>query len=141
MALIAGVDIGNSTTEIVIAKGSTPIAWERRPTRGHKGSEVSVRSAAALLRSIERKVGENVDRVIVAPWHPVITEVATLHKPPPGTGKIQVISCANHSEVGNTWATGRPWNISTIPPRTESVVAIVESETGIRRPPSKSTRP
>ena len=47
MALIAGVDIGNSTTEIVIAEGTTPIARERRPTRGHKGSEASVRSAAA----------------------------------------------------------------------------------------------
>ena len=54
MTFVAGVDIGNSTTEIVIAEGRTPIAWERRPTRGRKGSEDSVRSAAALLRKIER---------------------------------------------------------------------------------------
>ena len=132
MALIAGVDIGNSTTEIVIAEGKTPIAWDRRPTRGHKGSAASVRAAAALLRSIERKLGKNVEQVIVAPWHPVITEVATLHNPPPDTGKIQIIDCANHSVVGNSWATGRPWNISTIPLKSVSVVAIVESDTGYK---------
>jgi hypothetical protein len=132
MALIAGVDIGNSTTEIVIAEGKSPIAWERRPTRGRKGSEASVRSAAALLRNIERSAGVNVDRVIVAPWHPVTTEVATLHKPPPDTGKIQVIGCANHSVVGNSWATGKPWNISGTPPGSISVIAIVESDTGYK---------
>jgi hypothetical protein len=132
MALIAGVDIGNSTTEIVIAEGRTPLAHERRPTRGHKGSEVSVRSAAALLRNIERSVGIEVNRVIVAPWHPVTTEVATLHNPPPDTGEIQVISCANHSVVGDSWATGKPWNISSTPPRAIPVVAIVESETGYK---------
>jgi hypothetical protein len=133
MALIAGVDIGNSTTEIVIADGTTPIARERRPTRGRKGSEASVRSAAALLRNIERSVGVDVNRVIVAPWHPVTTEVATLHRPPPDTGKIQIISCANHSVVGNSWATGKPWNISATPPRTVPVIAIVESETGYKK--------
>jgi hypothetical protein len=132
MALIAGVDIGNSTTEIVIAEGTTPIARERRPTRGYKGSEASVRSAAALLRNIERSVGVDVDRVIVAPWHAVTTEVTTLHNPPPDTGKIQVISCANHSVVGDSWATGKPWKISTTPPRMVPVVAIVESETGYK---------
>ena len=132
MALIAGVDIGNSTTEIVIVEGMTPIAWERRPTRGCKGSEASVRSAAALLRNIQRRAGVDVSQVIVAPWHPVTTEVATLRRPPPDTGKIQIISCANHSVVGNSWATGRPWNISSTPPMTIPVVAIVESETGYK---------
>jgi hypothetical protein len=132
MALIAGVDIGNSTTEIVIAEGTTPIARERRPTRGYKGSVASVRSAAALLRNIERSVGVEVNRVIVAPWHAVTTEVSALHKSPPDTGKIQVISCANHSVVGNSWVTGKPWNISSTPPRTVPVIAIVDSKTGYK---------
>jgi len=140
MALIAGVDIGNSTTEIVIAEGATPVAWERRPTRGRKGSEASVRAAAALLRNIELSAGVKVSRVIVAPWYPVNTQVATLHNPPPDTGKIQVISCANHSVVGNSWATGRPWNITTTPPRTISVVAIVASETGYKEAAARINR-
>ena len=70
--------------------------------------------------------------MIVAPWQPVITEVATLHKPPPDTGKIQIIDCANHSVVGNSWAMGIPWKISTVPPAAVAVIAIVESETGYK---------
>lgn len=133
MTIIAGVDIGNSTTEIVIAQGKTPIAWERRPTRGRKGSEASIRSAAALLRKIERSVDLHADRVVVAPWHPVTTAITTLHKPPPNTGKIQIISCANHSVVGDSWATGKPWNISTAPLSSAiPQVAIVESGIGYK---------
>lgn len=140
MALVAGVDIGNSTTEIVITEGKTPIAWERRPTRGRKGSEASVRSAAALLRNIERSVDVSVNQVIVAPWHPVTTEVATLHNPPPDTGKIQIIKCANHSVVGDSWTTGKPWNISSTPPGTAAVVAIVESGTGYKEAAERINR-
>lgn len=132
MAVIAGVDIGNSTTEIVVAKGKNPIARERRPTRGSKGSETSIRSAAALLRSIERSLDAEIDRVVVAPWHPVTTEVATLRNPPPDTGKIQVISCANHSVVGDSCAVGKPWSVSSTPPTGIPVIAIVEPEKGYK---------
>ena len=132
MALIAGVDIGNSTTEIVIAEGKTPVAWARRSTRGQKGSEASVRAAEALLRNMERQNGMSTDRVIVAPWHPVTTEVATLHEAPPDTGNLQIINCANHSVAGNAWAVGQPWNVSDIPPRGISLVAVVETGTGYR---------
>jgi hypothetical protein len=133
MALIAGIDIGNATTEIVIADGETPVVWDRRPTRGLKGSESSVRSAAALLRNIERKIGANVDHVNLAPWYPVTSKVATINTPPPTTGKVRVISCADYSVVGNCWATGKPWNISGSPPREVAVIAIVASETGYKQ--------
>lgn len=133
MAFIAGVDIGNVTTEIVIADGKTPVVWDRRPTRGLKGSESSVRSAAALLRNIERKIGVSVDQVNVAPWYPVTIEVATINTPPPTTGKVHVISCADYSVVGDCWATGKPWNISASPPREVPVIAIVEPKTGYKQ--------
>ncbi|MDC1286443.1 hypothetical protein N8198_01005 [Gammaproteobacteria bacterium] len=133
MTLIAGVDIGNSTTEIVIAEGKIPIASERRATRGRKGSETSIRAAAALLRNIERRMEIEVDQVVVAPWHPVTTEVATFRDTPPDTGNIQIISCANHSVSGNSWAVGQPWNISIAPPQAGSVIAIVASGTGYRK--------
>jgi hypothetical protein len=140
MALIAGVDIGNSTTEIVIADGKTPVAWDRRPTRGIKGSESSVRSAAALLRNIERKTGFKVDQVNVAPWYPVASEVATIITPPPKIGKVHVVSCADYSVVGDCWATGIPWDISTTPPRKISVIAIVMSKTGYKQAAERINR-
>ena len=79
MTLIAGVDIGNSTTEIVISEGTTPIARERRPTRGYKGSEASVRSAAALLRNIERSAGVEVKGRAIASL--IVVAVLSLHPP------------------------------------------------------------
>ena len=132
MAIVAGVDIGNSTTEIVIANGAKPLIWERRLTRGVKGSLASIRSAAALLAKIERQAGINVDHVVVAPWHPVATNVATIHEPPPDTGKIKIISCANHSVVGDAWAVGVPWNITSTPTADVALIAIVESDSGYK---------
>ena len=113
MSLIAGVDIGNSTTEIVIARDGIPVAWDRRPTRGHKGSGASIQAAAALLRSIERQHSLTADRVVVAPWFPVTTATTTVHESAPDTGAIQLIANATHSVVGNSHAIGIPWDITT----------------------------
>ena len=132
MTIVAGVDIGNSTTEIVIAKGATALAWERRSTRGPKGSLTSIRCACALLANIERQAGVKVDQVIVAPWHPTTTNVATIHEPPPDTGRIQIINCANHSVVGDAWSVGVPWNIASTPVTDVALIAIVEPDTGYK---------
>ncbi len=124
MTLIAGVDVGNSTTEIVITRDGVPVAWDRRPTRGHKGSIASVQAAAALLRSIERTHALKVNRVVVAPWFPVTTRTATVHETPPDTGAIQLIANATHSVVGNAHAIGKPWNITVSAPA-HDVIAVV----------------
>lgn len=133
MSLIAGVDIGNSTTEIVVADGKSPIAWDRRPTRGRKGSESSIRAAAALLRSIERKIGSPVERVVVAPWKPVLTETTAYKEPPPDTGRIKLLECADHSVMGDGWAVGQPWNISQQPSAADSLIAVVATGTGYQQ--------
>ena len=132
MAIIAGVDIGNSTTEIVVTDGVVPLAWERRTTRGAKGSLASIRAAAALLAIIERKASVKVDQVVVAPWQPVTTNVTTIHEPAPDTGNIQIINCASHSVVGDDWAVGVPWNISNSPAAGVDLIAIVEANCGYK---------
>jgi len=129
MTLIAGVDVGNSTTEIVITRDGVPVAWDRRPTRGHKGSVASVQAAAALLRSIERTHAIKADRVVVAPWFPVTTGTTTVHETPPDTGAIQLIANATHSVVGNAHAIGIPWDITT-PLPAQTAIAIVPSHVG-----------
>ncbi len=65
MGLVAGIDIGNSTTEIVITSGSEPIAWDRRPTRGMKGSEASIKAAVSLLQSLQREHQLIIEKVVV----------------------------------------------------------------------------
>ncbi len=132
MARVAGVDIGNSTTEIVVQAHGRPIAWQRRPTRGPKGSPGSIRAAAALLRAIESAHGIKADRVVVAPWRPVTTEVACVAEPPPDTGRIRVVDCAGHSVSGDDAVAGVPWDIRQEPPDAPSVIAVVSADTGYR---------
>ena len=125
MTLVAGVDIGNSTTEIVISNGSLPVAWDRRPTRGNKGSLASVQAAHAQLRSIERTHSITADLVVVAPWQPVHSDTATVHEMPPNTGRLAILECASHSVTGDGFAVGVPWDIRSPAPSVDSIIAVV----------------
>ncbi len=133
MTLIAGIDIGNSTTEIVIQEDGQPRAWRRRPTRGVKGSPGSVRAAAALLKSIEKDRGIRAERVIVAPWHPVTTATLCVSEPPPDTGRFRVLKCDGHSFAGDAAAVGTPWVIDSDPPGDGAVIAVVPHRVGYRQ--------
>lgn len=130
MKLVAGIDIGNSTTEIVISNGAEPIAWDRRPTRGIKGSEASVKAALSLLQNIEREHNIVASQVCVAPWNPVETLTSTIHEPLPNTGKLQIIKTAHQSVVGDGWVVGQPWLITDEIESGSPAIAIVSAGTG-----------
>ena len=130
MGLVAGIDIGNSTTEIVIASGSEPIAWDRRPTRGMKGSEASIKAAVSLLQSLQREHRLIVEKVVVAPWQPVETLTSTVHEPLPDTGRLQILKTAHQSVVGDGWAIGQPWLITQEAISEVSLIAVVPSGVG-----------
>ncbi|MDT5400242.1 MAG: hypothetical protein QOK33_3473, partial [Mycobacterium sp.] len=57
MTLVAGIDVGNHTTEIVLARVGAgtveQVAHGQGPTRGRKGSRDSLEGAAALLHKLE----------------------------------------------------------------------------------------
>jgi hypothetical protein len=130
MGLVAGIDIGNSTTEIVIASGSEPIAWDRRPTRGMKGSEASIKAAVSLLQSLQREHQLTIEKVVVAPWQPVETLTSTIHEPLPDTGRLQILKTAHQSVVGDGWAIGEPWVITNEANSKVSLIAVVPSGVG-----------
>jgi len=130
MELVAGIDIGNSTTEIVIADGVNPVAWDRRPTRGIKGSEASVQAAASLLKIMEREQKLVVAKVVVAPWNPVTTLTSTIHEPLPETGNIRIVKTSHNSVVGDGWATGEPWLITNDFQLDTPVIALVPTGFG-----------
>ena len=130
MGLVAGIDIGNSTTEIVIASGSEPIAWDRRPTRGMKGSEASIKAAVSLLQSLQREHQLIIEKVVVAPWQPVETLTSTIHEPLPNTGRLQILKTAHQSVVGDGWAIGQPWLITQEAMSEVSLIAVVPSGVG-----------
>lgn len=132
MGFVAGIDIGNSTTEIVIASGSEPIAWDRRPTRGMKGSEASIKAAVSLLLSLQREHQIVVEKVVVAPWQPVETLTSTIHEPLPDTGRLQILKTAHQSVVGDGWAIGEPWLITREVVNNGQLIAIVPSGVGFK---------
>lgn len=79
---VAGIDIGNHTTEIVLAHVTdgavTTIAHDQAPTRGRKGSAESLRGAAALLHRIEVAAGVRADELLLSALRPVDTATAPI---------------------------------------------------------------
>ena len=80
--IVAGIDIGNHTTEIVLARvggGSVVmIADGQARTRGRKGSRESLEGAAALLHRIEVDAGVAADELLLSVLRPVDTATAPI---------------------------------------------------------------
>jgi Diol dehydratase reactivase ATPase-like domain/DD-reactivating factor swiveling domain len=75
--LIAGVDVGNATTEVILAvqslAGLQPLTVAQAHTAGAKGSPASLRGARRLLEHTERKAGARIELVAICDLHPVET--------------------------------------------------------------------
>ncbi len=81
--LVAGVDVGNSTTEVAVARlepGREPdwLLVLRRPTTGPKGSRASAEGVAELVSRAERRLGERPHLLLLAELHPVETGLVEL---------------------------------------------------------------
>ncbi|MCC9179897.1 diol dehydratase reactivase ATPase-like domain-containing protein [Mycolicibacterium mageritense] len=91
-ALVAGVDIGNSTTEVAIGRlrgpglGATPVVADRVATVGIKGGLESVKAAADLVHRLELECGQRVDAVIVAELAPAPVVDASWPRRKPDAG-------------------------------------------------------
>ena len=112
VAVVAGVDVGNHTTEIVLARvdGRTvrPIAHGQAPTRGRKGSPESLAGAAALLHTMEIDTAVTADEVLLAALRPVDTATAPI--PPPSSPRSPVRSLRRaqaSTPAGTGWGVGR----------------------------------
>ena len=96
--LTAGIDVGNSTTEVVLGRrhahgcGVEVAASGQVPTRGVKGSTSSLDGAAALVRRLERAVGAEVAEASAAPLRPVTTGTASVPEDLPSTGRLVVVA-------------------------------------------------
>lgn len=80
--VVAGIDIGNHTTEIVLARvdgaAVTPVTHGQAVTRGRKGSRESLEGAAALLHRLEVQAGVSADELSLAVLRPVDTATAPI---------------------------------------------------------------
>ena len=81
--LVAGVDVGNATTEVALARlvpGRAPefLSVLRGPTSGAKGTAASAQGVIDLIERAGRRLGEQPQRILLADLHPVETGLREL---------------------------------------------------------------
>jgi Diol dehydratase reactivase ATPase-like domain/DD-reactivating factor swiveling domain len=128
VTVIAGVDVGNATTEVVLVSGGKVLAAGRVPTRGRKGSADSLRGAAALVRRVERQAGCTVTEARIAPLRAVDTGVVTVPDRVPPRGRLRVLAAGVATPGGTGSCVGSPFLLSgPEPPPGSPLVAVVPS--------------
>ena len=108
MNVVAGVDIGNATTEVIMLEGERLLGADRLPTRGRKGSADSLRGAAALVRRMERRLAVTVGEARIAPLRAVGTATLTIPAVVPDTGRLRVLAAGVATPGGAGTCVGRP---------------------------------
>ncbi len=134
--LVAGVDVGNSTTEVAVARvepGGEP-EWlfvARRPTTGPKGSAECVPGIAELLLRAERRLGARAHLALLAELHPVETGLIELGRIEEiGLERTAIARPASETPSGCGLGAGRLARLEDLagPPGPEEVVAVVGRE-------------
>ena len=136
MTLLAGVDVGNATTEIVIADASVspprPLAWDRSRTRGLKGSAEASGAAARLLDRLQDRSGLRVEQVLLTPQVPVATRRTEVPVAPVDTGRLVLLALGGSTPGGEGWGVGRPADLAGRPPE-GPVIAVSLDPLGFQR--------
>lgn len=134
--IVAGIDIGNHTTEIVLARAEdgvvTPVGHGQAPTRGRKGSRDSLDGAAALLHRIEVDAGASAQVLVLSAIRPVDTDTAPL--PPPSSPRSPVRSLRKpdaSTPAGSGFAVGRHVPLAALsgPATADQVIVSVDGDT------------
>jgi Diol dehydratase reactivase ATPase-like domain/DD-reactivating factor swiveling domain len=108
VTVIAGVDVGNATTEVVLVSAGKILGAGRVPTRGRKGSPGSLRGAAALVRRLERQFGVSVTQARIAPLRAVDTAVVTVPDAASPSGRLRVLAAGVPTPGGTGACVGPP---------------------------------
>jgi len=134
--IIAGVDVGNATTEVAVLADGRLLGVDRLPTRGRKGSAESLRGAAALVRRLERRHGWQVDEARIAPLRAVDTTTLTVPAIPPSTGRLRLLAAGVATPGGSGSCVGVPMWLDSAPqnpPTARPFVAMVPRRLGYAR--------
>lgn len=134
--MVAGIDVGNHTTEIVLARladgAVEPITHGQAPTRGRKGSRDSLAGAAALLHRIEVDAQVRADELVLSKIRPVDTETAPLAPAPSPRSPVRSLRRPDASTpAGTGYAVGRHVRLGDLvgAPQTGPVIVSVDGDT------------
>jgi hypothetical protein len=134
VTVIAGIDVGNATTEVVLVSGGKILGAGRVPTRGRKGSADSLRGAAALVRRLERQLGCAVGEARIAPLRAADTSVLTVPGAAPATGRLRVLAAGVPTPGGTGACVGPPLSVlaESAGPRPDGSAVIAVVPPGLR---------
>ncbi len=134
MTVVACIDVGNSTTEVLLARVDGDlvevVGVGRSPTRRSKGSPESLAGAVALVRRLERQHGVRASRAVAAPLRPVVTSRASLPEDVPETGRLRLVAAGSATAGGMGFGAGRPVLVSDVPADGDPVVVVVPAGSG-----------
>jgi len=135
--VLAGIDVGNATTEVVLVDAGShppvPLARDRAPTRGAKGSARANEAAALLTARLARRAGLVLDRAVVTGQRPVTTTATTRSDPPPGTGPLALLTGAGRTPGRAGIGSGVPTDVTGPPRPGPDAVLVVPARTGYDR--------
>ena len=141
VTVTAGVDVGNATTEVAFLDGDRLLGVDRVPTRGRKGSEDSLRAAAALVRRLERRLGCRVTQARVAPLRAVDTTTMTIPPAPPATGRLRLLTAGVATPGGTgAWAGVPLWLDGPLSPAAGPLAGTLPAGTARRDAPRRTAR-
>jgi hypothetical protein len=126
--VVAGVDVGNATTEVAVLAGNRLLGVDRLPTRGGKGSAESLRGAAALVRRLERRYGWRVAEARIAPLRPVETTTVAAAPIALPTGRLRLLAAGVATPGGGGGCVGVPlWLDRPLPaePAADRFIAVI----------------
>ena len=130
----AGIDVGNSTTEVVLGRltpdGLEVVATGRAPTRRTKGSVESLDGAAALVRRLERQSCVQAAWAVAAPLRPVQSTSGTLPEEAAVTGRLWLARSGAGTAGGHGVGVGIPVRFGAALSGDERVVVVVPAGTG-----------
>ena len=131
MTIAAGIDVGNATTEVVLARitrdGVEVLAADRAPTRRAKGTPESLAGAVSLVRRLERRTGHPIARAVAAPLRPVETATGSMREEHPPTGRLRTVLTDAPTAGGSGFAFGRPVRFGGPANGDDPVVVVVPS--------------
>jgi hypothetical protein len=131
--LVAGIDVGNSTTEVAVARvepGRDPV-WlfvDRCPTTGTKGSADCIPGIAQLLARAERRLGERPRMGVLAELHPVRTDLLELGRlEQRALGRTAIARPASATPSGTGVGAGRLARLDDLsgPPADGEVIPVI----------------
>jgi hypothetical protein len=134
--IVAGVDIGNTTTELALARltpGAPPewLATLRRPTTGPKGSERCADGVADLVERAGRRGGGRPELLLMAELHPAATALVELGPVEDvGLGRAAIARPAASTPAGGGVAAGRLRRLDELggPPAGDAIAVVLDED-------------